>query len=162
MKRPVTLGLLAVGTFLVGSLCGSLGGSQSARATDYIDIDEDSYAAVAYSPSTGKFAFSYNYGSRSSAEKAALKQLDKEDGKIVTWVNNGFCALALGDEVGKYGMGYRWGDGASTRGAAERALAECSKRTTGARLVLVLSSDGQVIQKEKKVAILLPGELSGK
>ena len=157
MKRPVTFGLLALGTFLVGSLCEPLGVSQSARATDYIDIDEDSYAAIAYSPATGKFAFSYNYGSRSSAEKAALKQLDKEDGKIVCWVNNGFCALALGDEVGKYGMGYRWGDGASTRGAAERALAECSKRTTGARIVLLLSSDGQVIQKEKKINKELAG-----
>jgi hypothetical protein len=152
MKRLVTLGLLAL-----GAACGSFFEENTASATDYIDIDEDSYAAIAYSPATGKLAFSYNYGSRSSAEKAALKQLDKEDGKIVSWVNNGFCALALGDEVGKYGTGYRWGDGASTRGAGERALAECAKRTTGARLVLVLSSDGQVIQKEKKISKELAG-----
>jgi hypothetical protein len=142
MKRLVTLGLLAV-----GSVCGS---AASSSATDYIEIDEYSYAAIAYSKATGEYAFSYNYGSRSSAEKAALKQLNKPDGKIVCWVNNGFCALALGDEVGSYGVGYRWGDGASTRRAAERALAECAKRTTGARVVLILSSDGQLIQKEKK------------
>jgi len=156
MKRLVTLGLLALGTFLVSSLCGSLGGSHAARATDYIDIDEDSYAAIAYSPSSGEFHFAYNYGSRSAAEKAALARCKESDAKIVCWVNNGFCALALGDEVGKYGTGYRWGDGASTRGAAERALAECSKRTTGARIVLLLSSDGQVIQKEKKITKELP------
>ncbi|MGD9646574.1 MAG: DUF4189 domain-containing protein [Pirellulales bacterium] len=141
MKRFTTFALLAA-----GSICGL---SAPASATDWIDIDDYSYAAVAYSPATGRYAFSYNYGSRSSAEKAALKQLDESDGKIVCWVNNGFCALALGDEVGMYGTGYRWGDGASTRDAAQRALDECNKRTTGARVVLILSSDGQVIQKAK-------------
>ena len=141
MKRLVTYGLLAL-----GSVCGA----KTARATDFIDIDDDSYAAVAFSPSTGEYAFSYDYGSRSSAQNAALKRLNKPDGKIVCWVNNGFCALALGDEVGSYGVGWRWGDGASTRGAAEGAVDECSKRTSGARVVLIISSDGQVIQKEKK------------
>jgi hypothetical protein len=139
MKRFVVCCALAL-----GSLCGSI---SAANATDWIDIDDDSYAAIAYSQSTGRYAYAYNYGSRWSAEKAALRQLDKEDGKIVCWVNNGFCALALGDDVGCYGTGYEWGDGASNLDAANRARSECAKRTAGAHVVLVISSDGQVIQK---------------
>ena len=142
MKRFITCCALALGT-----LCGSM---DVAGATDYIDIYEDSYAAIAYSPSSGQFHYAYNYGSRSAAEKAALARCQESDAKIVCWVNNGFCALALGDEVGSYGTGYEWGDGASNTDAANRARSECAKRTTGAHVVLVLSSDGQVIQKPSK------------
>ncbi|MBX9788352.1 MAG: DUF4189 domain-containing protein [Pirellulales bacterium] len=142
MKRFAVCCALAL-----GSLCASI---SAASATDWIDIDDDSYAAIAYSPATGHYAYAYNYGSRWSAEKAALRQLDEEDGRIVCWVNNGFCALALGDDVGCWGTGYEWGDGASNLDAANRARSECSERTSGAHVVLVLSSDGQVIQKPSR------------
>lgn len=114
-----------------------------AAGADVIDIDEDSYAAIAYSPSTGQYRCAYNYGSRGAAERAAVAACKASDARIVCWVNNGFCALALGDERGCWGVGWSYGDGASTREATGNALEECRKRTSGARIVLCLSSDGQ-------------------
>lgn len=117
--------------------------------SDDIYIDAGSYAAVAYSPSTGKFRYSYNYRSRSAAEQAALRGLVEADARIVCWVNNGFCALALGDDVGCWGTGWRYGSGASNSGAMQRALEECRRRTTGARIVVCLSSDGQYVYQPR-------------
>ena len=54
-----------------------------------IDIDPDSVAAIAYSPSTGEFGYAYNYEDRESAEKAALKNCSPKDARIVCWVKSG-------------------------------------------------------------------------
>lgn len=109
-------------------------------SADSFTIQGDTYAAIAYSPATGKYACSYSYGSRWSAEKAALKQLNQTDGEIVTWVNNGFCALAIGDDLGAYGTGWSWGDGASNSEAKQRALSQAAKRTSGGRIVICVCS----------------------
>ncbi len=123
-----------------------------------IDVSEASYAAIAYAPSTGNYRYSYNHGSRHSAEQAALRGLTEKDAKIVCWVNRGFCALALGDEVGSYGTGWTFGDDASNTEAKETALRNCRERTTGARIVLCLVSDGQYIYKPQPLPGFLPVE----
>jgi serine/threonine-protein kinase len=115
-----------------------------------IEIDEDSYGAIAYSPSTGEMHFSYNYGDRASAEQAALEIFKAKDAQIVCWVNNGFAALALGDDMSAWGVGYVFGDGISTRDAKDTALEECGKRTTNPHVVLCISSDGQFIQQAQE------------
>lgn len=122
-----------------------------ASAAWALDVDEDSYAAIAYAPSTGKFRYSYNYDSRYGAEQAALRGMTEKDAKIVTWVNRGFCALALGDEVGCYGVGWTFGDDASNTDAMERATRRCREVTTGARVVICLVSDGQYIYEPKPI-----------
>ncbi len=114
-----------------------------------ISVSSYSYAAIAYSPSTGKYRYSYNYGSRWSAEQAALSLMTEDDAKIVCWVNHGFCALAVGDDQGCYGTGWTYGGGAGNREAMDRALENCRQRTTGARVVLCLVSDGQYIYEFK-------------
>src|ERR1700733_9615979 len=43
------------------------------RAQQVIVFDGDTYAAIAYSPSTGKWGYGYNYGTRGGAERAALR-----------------------------------------------------------------------------------------
>jgi hypothetical protein len=115
-----------------------------AAATDVVVFDGDTYAAIAYSPSTGKWGYSYNYGSRWSAERAALSRCEGKDARIVAWVNNGFCALSLGDDKSAWGVGYSYGDGATNTFAKRRALAECGNRTTNARIVLCICSTDQV------------------
>lgn len=129
-----------------------------APAVQAIDVSEWSYAAIAYAPSTGKYRYSYNYGSRAAAEQAALRGMVEKDAKIVCWVNRGFCALALGDEVGSYGTGWEYGDAASNTAAMETALRNCRERTKGARVVLCLVSDGQYIYEPKPIPRVTPVE----
>ncbi|QDU25645.1 hypothetical protein ETAA8_07150 [Anatilimnocola aggregata] len=123
-----------------------------------IDVSNTSYAAVAYAPSTGNYRYAYNYGSRFSAEQAALRQMTEKDAKIVCWVNRGFCALALGDEAGSYGTGWTFGDEAGNAEAMETALKNCRERTKGARIVLCLVSDGQYIYEPRPIPRFRPIE----
>lgn len=109
------------------------------RADDVI-FDGDTYAAIAYSPATGKYGYAYNFGSRASAEEAAVRNCKADDARIVTWVNNGWCALALGDDRSSWGTGWSFGDGATNTFAKQQPLGECRKRTTGCRVVLCICS----------------------
>ena len=108
-------------------------------------IDPDTFAAIAYSPSTGKYGYSYNYRSRSGAEKIALEHLPQPDARIVCWVQAGFCALAKGDDKSEWGVGWSYGKGARTEDAREGAVKECGTRTTHPYLALLLLSDGQLV-----------------
>jgi hypothetical protein len=110
-----------------------------------IEISGDSYAAIAYSPSTGKFAYAYDLRSRSAAEKAALEKCAAPDATIACWVNKGFCALALGQDKSCWGVGWRYGNGASNTAAKNLALEDCRNRTTGVYIAVALSSDGQYL-----------------
>jgi tetratricopeptide (TPR) repeat protein len=117
-----------------------------------IDINSDSYAAISYSPSTGKWAYSYSYGDRWSAEKAAVEACKDEDARALCWVNEGFAALALGKDKEHWGWGTSYGSDASSAEAVNIALEKCKERTTDVHIVLCLSSDGQFIQKPQRPA----------
>jgi hypothetical protein len=110
-----------------------------------ITISERSFAAIAYSPSTGKYGYAYDRSSRKSAEDGALKDCDAPDATIACWVNRGFCALGLGGDKSCYGAGWSYGSGASTDPAGDQALAECKKCSSGGSIWLALSSDGQYV-----------------
>jgi hypothetical protein len=112
------------------------------------DVGEWTYCAIAYSESTGEYAYSYNHGSRASAETAALERCAPSDAKIVCWARRGFCALALGDEKGCYGTGWSYGDGASSGEAIGYALDNVKEHTTGGHIVLCVLSDGQYVYEK--------------
>ena len=116
-------------------------------SADVIDIDPDSFAAVSYSPSTGEFHYAFGFPDRWTAQQEALRVSPAKDASIVGWVNEGFLALALGDDKSAWGTGYSYGDGSSSRAAEDTAIEECQKRTTGAHVVICLSSDGQHFYK---------------
>jgi hypothetical protein len=124
----------------------------SARA-DSITIRSGSYAAIAYSPSTGKYRYAHNYNSRRAAEDAAVTALGADDAKIVCWTSEGFCALALGDDKSAYGVGWRFGAGASNTDAMKEALKNCNARTTNARVVVCLSTDGRYVYRPEVKAV---------
>ena len=63
------------------SLFGFLTGAPHVRAD--VEIDFNTYAAIAYSPSTGAYGYAYNYWSRYSAEREALRRCAAEDAEIV-------------------------------------------------------------------------------
>jgi hypothetical protein len=110
-----------------------------------IDVSSDSYAAIAYSPSTGKFAYSYDRRSRKAAEREALEKCGAPDATIACWVNRGFAALALGKDKSCWGSGWKYGDGANNNDAKNMALEDCRQRTSGVYIAVCLSSDGQYL-----------------
>jgi hypothetical protein len=134
---------LTLAVFAAALFSGTFAGA-AARA-DSIAINENSYAAIAYSPSTGKIGYSYNKCCRHHAEEGALKACPEPDARIVCWVNDGFCAIALGDDKTTWGSGWSYGDGASNTKAIDYALDKANKNTKNARVELVLSSDGQYV-----------------
>jgi hypothetical protein len=131
LRAPVVLAALTLALLL---------GLTREIRSEVIYFEGDTFAAIAYSPSTGKFGYAYNYGSRWDAQKAALKRCKAKDARIVTWVNNGFCALALGDDKSAWGVGWSYGNGATNTYAKKKALAECAKRTKNGRIVVCLCS----------------------
>jgi Domain of unknown function (DUF4189) len=120
-----------------------------------IEIGRQSFAAIAYSPATGNYAYAYDYRSRAAAEKTALEKCDAQDGRIVCWVNKGFCALALGADKSCWGAGWSYGNGASNTKAKDYALEDCRKRTTDVRIAVALSSDGQYVWDSKEHTVVI-------
>jgi Domain of unknown function (DUF4189) len=104
-----------------------------------VQADEDTYCAIAYSESTAKWGYSYNYATQEEAEEEAIKQCEADDAKALTWARNGWCALALGDE-GAYG--YDWAETASA--ARAKAMKQCRKNGAHPHIVVCVSSDGEV------------------
>jgi Domain of unknown function (DUF4189) len=100
---------------LVLSAAASLWTAAPAKASDY-----DTYAAIAYSPSTGAYGYGYGFSSRAAAELEALDQCSGRDARVVVWTRNSYCALAVGDD-GAYGSA--WGTSPSI--ARNIALQKC-------------------------------------
>ncbi len=81
----------------------------------------DLYAAIAYSPTTTKYGYSYNQPSRAAAENAARRFAKSPDARVVIWCKNAWCALAR-TNTGN-GWGAAWGSSKAT--ASNIALANC-------------------------------------
>jgi len=131
LRTPLVLSSLVLALLLMPA--------PQARAD--VTIDFNTYAAVAFSKSTGKYGYAWNYGSRYAAECAALARCPARDARIVAWVKGGWLAVALG-ENNAYGYGYSYGVGATNSEAKRRAVAECrqqSKRVT--TLICLCSGD---------------------
>ena len=84
----------------------------------------DLYAAIAYSPSTGKYGYAYGKGSRAAAENAARAYARAGDARIAIWCKNAWCALALSNPSGAWGAA--WGN--SKAEASNAALRNCPSR----------------------------------
>ncbi len=125
-------------------LIASISTISTSRADDFV-VDDNTYAAIAYSQATGRYGYAYDYRSRKSAEQAAVRNCKADDAKAVCWVNAGWCALALGDDQKCYGTGYTYGNGATHSEASRQAVFDCQKRTTGAHVAVFLLSDGQLV-----------------
>lgn len=110
-----------------------------------IHVDPETYAAIAYSPSTGDYSFACDFPTLSEAQEVALARCPQSDARIVGWTRNGFIALAVGDDRTQWGVATTQGAGASSKAAKRLALDEINKRTGQGRVVLCLVSDGQYI-----------------
>ncbi len=83
---------------------------------------DDHYGAIAYSTDTGKYGYSYDYGSRGDAEQRALNECGESGCSVVLWFRNACGALATADD---HSYGTAW---ATSRGEAENtAMSYCNK-----------------------------------
>ncbi|MBU4530635.1 MAG: DUF4189 domain-containing protein [Hoeflea sp.] len=87
------------------------------------------FGAIAYSPTSGVYGFSYDHGSRRDAEARAISEcrMRGRGCKVAIWFKNACGSVA----VGANGWGTAW---AGTRRDAERAaIRNCSRYTGGCR-----------------------------
>lgn len=105
------------------------------------DIDFDNYAAIAYSPSTGKFGYAWNYGTSWTAARRALAECKAPDARIVGSVNAGWVVLAVGDD-NSYGVAVGQGYGADLRALRRQAIAACKAKGAGKVVKLVYVCSG--------------------
>ncbi len=98
------------------------------------------FAAIAYSQSTGKAGIAWSSPYRASAEQQALAACPAPDAKVVIWVQDGWCALAVGDR-----NGYATAWGPSSEQVQRAALSDCGKVTANSKITVLLHSEqGQV------------------
>ncbi len=107
-----------------------------------IDADDasagpnDRFAAIAYSPSTGKSGWGSNYGTKAEAIARAVSECGQNDAKT-NWCRNAWIALAVSDKS-PGGWGSAW---AATEAAARHAARrECLKRNPDARIISCVSA----------------------
>jgi serine/threonine-protein kinase len=75
-----------------------LGGTAQAARADY-------FGAIAYSPSTGCYGYSFGQDCVPTAENVALQNCNGPDRQVVVWVSNGYAALAVNNNGG-YGSAW--------------------------------------------------------
>jgi serine/threonine-protein kinase len=66
---------------------------------------DDDFGAIAYSPSTGYYGYSYGKDCEATAENVALRNCNGPDRQVVVWVANGYAALAVNNNGG-YGAAW--------------------------------------------------------
>lgn len=81
-----------------------------------------SYGAIAYSPDSGAWGYSEQYGSRAQAESRARKECREKDCEIAAWFYNSCGAVAASDN-GSWGGA----QGGSVERAQQGAQARCAK-----------------------------------
>lgn len=113
---------------------------------DDVTIDSNSYAAIAFSPKTGKYGYAWNHSTRAGAEKAALSECKADDAKVVTWVKFGWAVLVIGED-NAYGYDEVHGDGANSKDAYESALKELRKHSEAKVKTIIIVCSGDVKPK---------------
>ena len=78
------------------------------------------FTAIAYSPNTGAYGYSYGQGCRAEAETRRSSYCNGSNAQIVVWCENAGPALAVSDN-GIYGYAY----GHSRKEAERLALRYC-------------------------------------
>jgi hypothetical protein len=97
----------------------------------------DTFAAIAYSPSTARYGYGNGYLTKSKALARARRECGSRDART-NWCKNSWIALAISDGS-PGGWGSSWG--ATPEIARNGASAECLARNPDARVVVCVSSN---------------------
>jgi hypothetical protein len=92
------------------------------RADANMEDKTDYWAAIAISPSTGKYASSCEWQNRDNATRQAREKCSAADARAIVLCCNGWCALALGKQEAGKDVGWGIGWGADQKTAEKNAL----------------------------------------
>jgi hypothetical protein len=98
--------------------------------------DDDKFAAIAYSPKTGRWGYGCNYSTKAEAIARAKRECGSKDART-NWCKNAWIALAISDDS-KGGWGSAWGETREEAQAAARR--ECLARNPDARVIATVSA----------------------
>ena len=98
---------------------------------------EPPFGAIAYSPSTTRWASAFGSPDREHAERLALVKCEAPDAKIVVWGQDKYLALAIGLE-GAHGSA----KSEEPTVATSLALLKCRKRNRPRIAVFIHTSEG--------------------
>jgi cytoskeletal protein RodZ len=96
----------------------------------------DSYAAIAFSPSTGRWGYGNGFPTKSEAITRARRECGQRDAKT-NWCKDAWIALAISNQSAG-GWGSSWGD--TPEIARSKAISECLSRNPDAHVVLCVSA----------------------
>ena len=96
----------------------------------------DTYAAVAFSPSTGRWGYGNGYPTNSEAIARARRECGRSDSRT-NWCKNSWIALAVSNQS-RGGWGSAWGETAAA--ARSAAIAECVARNPDGHVVICVPS----------------------
>jgi hypothetical protein len=126
-----------IGPCVTGSFANGCGPRRASCAARCMSPVGPKFGAIAYSPGSGSYGYSDNYGNRAQAESRALNQCGKDDCVIATWFFNNCGALAAGTDHAWAGE-----NAASEERAKILAQASCRGRSGGNCEVLVSHCSG--------------------
>jgi hypothetical protein len=96
----------------------------------------DRYAAVAFSPITGRYGYGNGYATKGEAISRALRECGRSDA-ATAWCRNEWIALAVSNQsTGGYGVAWA----PTPAGARREALAQCRARNPDAHIVFCVSA----------------------
>jgi hypothetical protein len=96
----------------------------------------DSFAAIAFSPSTGRWGYGNGFSTKSEAIARARRECGRRDSKT-NWCKDAWIALAISNQSAG-GWGSSWGD--TPEIARNKAISECLSRNPDAHVVLCVSA----------------------
>ena len=97
---------------------------------------EDTFAAIAFSPSTLRWGYGNGYSTKAEAIARARRECGESDAKT-NWCKNSWIALAVSNDS-RGGWGSAWGE--SKAAARSAAIKECRSRNPDAHVVLCIPS----------------------
>jgi hypothetical protein len=98
--------------------------------------ERNTFAAIAFSQSTGRWGYKYDHLYADFSRRGAIKNSNARDAKVVVVAGNMWCALALGDDKAVYGVG----TGGSADIASRLALRAARERTTNCYVAVCIHS----------------------
>ncbi len=130
MHRILLLSLILISIL---HLYSSTGSYTASAWEEEIEVQQDLYGALAFSPTTAAHGYSFDYANRAAAERRAINECEKNAGggdcQAVVWFHNACGALAVGDNA--YGSGW----GTDVLYAALYAMESCKKFTANCKVV---------------------------
>jgi len=124
----------------------------SSPAVAQSSLDENWYAALAYSDSTRSWGYSYGYASQEEAEKEAIRRCNASDARVLTWARNQWICFARASN-----SGYGYSSAATAEEAQAEAVQHCANRGGGCQVLVLVYANHNAL-KPARIKVWVPNE----